>query len=87
MKSCIVQSDGSKRWYNNNQLHREDGPAVIYNNGDESWYLNGLCHREDGPAITSSLYIQPEYWYLHGHYIPVKSQKEFEQYKRLMAFI
>jgi hypothetical protein len=32
-------------------LHREDGPAVVWNNGDRDWIINGEYHREDGPAI------------------------------------
>lgn len=39
-------------WRNeNNQLHREDGPAIIWKDGTEYWYLNGEYHREDGPAV------------------------------------
>ena len=29
-------------WYLNDQLHREDGPAVEYANGDKAWLLNGI---------------------------------------------
>ena len=36
----------------NDQLHREDGPAVIYPDGSEDWYWHGKLHREDGPAVT-----------------------------------
>ena len=46
-----VHDDGYKEWWLNNQLHREDGPAVEKTNGYKAWYLNGKCHREDGPAI------------------------------------
>lgn len=35
------------------QLHRDDGPSVIYANGREEWYQNGQLHREDGPAINT----------------------------------
>lgn len=42
------------RWYKNEVLHREDGPAVFYSNGSKSWWLNGKCYREDGP--------KPENW-------------------------
>jgi hypothetical protein len=31
---------GIKRWYKDNKLHREDGPA-IENNGINYWYYNG----------------------------------------------
>ena len=42
---------GTKHWYRNDQLHREDGPAVEYANGDKFWFRNNQRHREDGPAI------------------------------------
>ena len=38
-------------YYLNNELHRENGPAVESSNGDKLWYKNGKLHREDGPAI------------------------------------
>lgn len=35
-------SDGTKVWTLNNQLHREDGPAIEWANGTKFWYLNGI---------------------------------------------
>jgi hypothetical protein len=49
-----VYPNGTKEWYLNGKLHREDGPAVEYSDGTKYWYLNGKLHREDGPAIESS---------------------------------
>ena len=48
-------SVGYDRWYQNDKLHREDGPASILYRADgsvksEAWYKNGAIHREDGPA-------------------------------------
>ena len=37
-----IDSNGTKRWYLNNQLHRTDGPAVEYYNGYKYWYINGV---------------------------------------------
>jgi hypothetical protein len=37
-----VYEDGSKDWYLNDKLHREDGPAVEYADGTKFWYLNGI---------------------------------------------
>lgn len=37
----IEHSDGTKYWYRNGKLHREDGPAVEYANGNKEWYRNG----------------------------------------------
>jgi hypothetical protein len=50
-----VDDSGIIKWYNeNNEFHREDGPAVVWSNGDKFWYLNDKRHREDGPAIEFS---------------------------------
>ena len=35
-----VYSDGTKRWFLNGKLHREDGPAIEYPNGSKEWFLN-----------------------------------------------
>ena len=42
MKTYTVKVDnnGNKRWYSNDKLHREDGPAIEFANGSKSWYLN-----------------------------------------------
>ena len=47
----IIDPDGTKFWYLNRKLHREDGPAIEYSDGSIEWWLNGKLHREDGPAI------------------------------------
>ena len=62
----IYEYDGSKYWYLNDKLHREDGPAVEHSDGTKSWYLNGKRHREDGPAIECS--NGTKYWLLNGKY-------------------
>ena len=47
----IVDEDGPKTWYQNNLLHREDGPAVEHPDGTKVWYQNNQLHRTDGPAV------------------------------------
>ena len=59
-----INKYGSKYWYLNGKLHREDGPAVEYSDRDKEWYLNGKRHREDGPAIEYS--DGDKSWYLNG---------------------
>jgi len=49
--TCVAQPNGTRKWYVDGQLHREDGPAVECASGERRWYLNGKRHREDGPAI------------------------------------
>jgi hypothetical protein len=60
----IVDQNGTKEWYLNGQLHREDGPAVEWLNGSMFWYLNDKPHRTDGPAREWSTGIKE--WYLNG---------------------
>ena len=45
-------------------LHREDGPAIIWQDGTKAWYIDGEKHREDGPAIEWS--NGKKEWYLYG---------------------
>ena len=53
-----------KEWYQNDKLHRVDGPAVEYINGDKSWYQNGKRHRTDGPAVEGI--DGTKSWWLNG---------------------
>ena len=43
----IVSDDGTKGWYLNDELHREDGPAIECADGTKFWYLNGDYVSED----------------------------------------
>ena len=59
-----VYDDGTKFWYLNDKLHREDGPAVEWADGYKSWWLNGKRHRKDGPAIE---WVNGDKsWFLNG---------------------
>jgi hypothetical protein len=64
---CQVNKYGNKRWFLNEELHREDGPAVEYSNGYKAWYLYGKRHREDGPAIIQA--DGTKEWWLNGEFI------------------
>jgi len=59
-----IDKDGTIRYYVNNQLHREDGPAMEWVDGYKSWFLNGKLHREDGPAIEYA--DGSKEWWLNG---------------------
>ena len=51
-------------WYQDQCLHREDGPAIIWLGRKNEWWLNGLRHRTDGPAID---YVSGRKdWYRYG---------------------
>src|ERR1700722_12534304 len=49
----IPTPDGTKRWYKDGLLHREDGPAYEGVDGTRHWYRRGKLHNEDGPAIIN----------------------------------
>ena len=51
MQTPIIDTDGTKRYYVDDVLHREDGPAIQYISGEKAWYKKGKLHREDGPAV------------------------------------
>ena len=59
-----IRENGTRFWFFNGELHREDGPAVEYADGRRYWYLNGLLHREDGPAFE--LANGSREWYVNG---------------------
>ena len=41
LNGCIVDLDGDKFWYKDNQFHREDGPAVVGVDGTTEWFFHG----------------------------------------------
>ena len=50
----FYDSEGNQGWRNKNwELHRKNGPAIIYVDGREVWYRHGKRHRENGPAYTN----------------------------------
>jgi hypothetical protein len=65
---------GTKFYYLNNLLHREDGPAVQAINGDKSYWIDGMLHREDGPAVEWS--NGNKVWYIRGQ---ILSEEEFNE--------
>ena len=69
-----VNDYGTKAWWLNGLLHREDGPAVEDSDGNKSWYLNGKCHRVDGPAVEYS--NGSKSWYLNGKELTEEEHKK-----------
>jgi hypothetical protein len=41
-----VYDIGTKRWFLDDKLHREDGPAVEWSDGSKRWFLNGKEYTE-----------------------------------------
>jgi|SRR5579859_1289797 len=83
MPGCKIDQFGTKRWLIHDQLHRENGPAVVYTDGSKAWFLHGQRHRLDGPAIEHANGYKA--WYYHGQLINCFCQKEFERLIKLKA--
>jgi hypothetical protein len=58
-----IDPDGTRYWYEDGQLHRENGPAVEWADGSREWWFRGELHRQDGPAIERANGTK-EWWYL-----------------------
>ena len=71
---------GTRRYYNSKgQLHREDGPAVVYSGGSCEWWQNGLRHRIDGSAVE--WYDGHKEWWING--VPYTEQQYLAKIKAL----
>jgi len=57
-------------WFQNGDLHRDDGAAVEFVNGGRHYYVHGKLHRVDGPAlikpITHDDPFRQEQWWNNG---------------------
>jgi hypothetical protein len=63
-----------KACYENDLLHRLDGPAVVYADGTKEWWVFGVRHRLDGPAVEDPN-GSSDYWVNGKQY----SEEEFEE--------
>src|ERR1035437_8180310 len=62
------------------ELHREDGPAVIYPNEPrrQEWWQHGFLHRVDDPAVDYPNSIKMKKWFVEGreiNYLPSDEDK------------
>ncbi|MHA6897966.1 hypothetical protein [Ralstonia pseudosolanacearum] len=73
MKNGRYEVYGSVRWYWDDELHREDGPA--FEGAFNEWYLNGKKHREDGPSLELDNGYKE--WWLNGVEL---TEEEFNQW-------
>jgi hypothetical protein len=59
-----VIENGDKYYYDKNgDLHREDGPAVVFASGYKEWRIEGKLHRKYGPALVWA--TGDKEWYLN----------------------
>jgi hypothetical protein len=59
--------NGTKRWYKEGNLHREDGPAIEWADGAKAWFLEDINYPPTDPKDYVVLdYYQGKYdlmWY------------------------
>ena len=60
-----INKYGTKIWYKDGLVHREDGPAIIWPDGSNFWYKDDIFHRDDGPAIICP--DGTDFWYKDGN--------------------
>lgn len=75
----IADIFGTKRYYIDNKLHRENGPAVEYADGCKVWFIKNKRHRVDGPAFEDS--NGNKRWYLDN------KEYSFEEWDRLRKML
>ena len=81
----INSKDGSQVYYQNGNLHREDGPAVEYSDGYVGYWINGKLHRIDGPAVIhSNGHIG--YW-INGERVSKEAQELYHSLMKLKGLI
>ena len=76
----IEYLNGSKEYWVNGNLHRENGPAIITDRY-MAWYRNGQLHRENGPAVEFG--FKYKQWFINGksHRIDGPALEYFDGYK------
>jgi hypothetical protein len=69
-----INKYGTKYWYQNDQLHKTDGPAIIYPDSSKLWYQNNQVHRTDGPAIEYADGLKS--WYIKDKRYPEEEYRK-----------
>lgn len=65
MKNGLVTNPNRDQyWYQDDLIHRKDGPAMELFDGSKLWAQHGLYHRDSGPAVEYA--NNDKYWYIHG---------------------
>ena len=75
----IITSNGTRKWTNTRgDLHRENGPAVLYSGGAKYWYQNNRLHCTDGPAVEDDKDWGSDCkaWFINGKQL---TEAEFNQ--------
>ena len=89
MKQGWIKNEfGTKHHYVDDEIHNDNGPAIIFTDGSKIWYKHGKIHREDGPAIERHDGSVLWFYYdkLIGKSIDGFTQQHFNKWKRIQIF-
>lgn len=78
LKIREVLADGTKKYYKNNQLHRDNDLPAVDGPDIQEWYRHGKRHRDGGkPAI-----IKPgiKHWYINDQWIKSDPPQDWISY-------
>lgn len=64
LNGILLRDDGTTEWWQDGELHREDGPAIEFPDGTKMWFTKGKLHRDDGPAVERGNGLKR--WWRHG---------------------
>ena len=53
LNGLFIDEYGCHRYYKNDKIHRDEGPAIILPAGSVKYFINGQLHNENGPATVS----------------------------------
>ncbi len=69
--------EGTTLWRQDEELHRENDPAVTWGDGSKFWYQHGKYHRDDGPAV---IWKDTEEWWSYGKRLKKPRQQQICPY-------
>lgn len=64
LNGLFIDEYGCHRYYKNDKIHRDEGPAIILPAGSVKYFINGQLHNENGPATVS--YLGKKEYFING---------------------
>ena len=64
LNGLVIDEYGCHRYYKDDKIHRDDGPAIILPAGSQKFFIEGKLHNEYGPAVVS--YLGMREYYIDG---------------------
>jgi hypothetical protein len=75
----VEYSYGTKYWYKEGKLHREDGPAIEYTDGYKEWWIDGVQYSEN-VDIEDKFFLGKEKGKYDLEWVRFLDKEEIEEY-------